>query len=148
MLLLDHGDSAAATGDNYLICGCQRTDGFDLYDIDRLGGSNNTAEALAVIDPCDLAVGIHRALDIIALLYFNLSIFLGHVTTNDFGGLIESLIIRIYRDLGEDGADRLGDPAVQKLGTKRVLDIIAYITLAHSRTDTHRCGGIVDVHTA
>ena len=137
MLLLDHGDSAAATGDNYLICGCQRTDGFDLYDIDRLGGSNDTAEALAGI-----------FFDIVALLYFNLSIFLGHVTTNDFGGLIESLIIRIYRDLGEDGADRLGDPAVQKLGTKRVLDIIAYITLAHSGADTHRCGGIVDVHTA
>ena len=137
MLLLDHGDSAAATCDNYLICGCQRTDGFDLYDIDRLGGSNDTTEALAGI-----------FLDIIALLYFNLSIFLGHVTTNDFGGLIESLIIRIYRDLGEDGADRLGDPAVQKLGTKRVLDIIAYITLAHSGADTHRCGGIVDVHTA
>lgn len=137
MFLLDHGDSAAATGDNYLICGCQRTDGFDLYDIDRLGGSNDTAEALAGI-----------FLDIIALLYFNLSIFLGHVTTNDFGGLIESLIIRIYRDLGEDGADRLGNPAVQKLGTKRVLDIIAYITLAHSGADTHRCWGIVDVHTA
>lgn len=137
MLLLDHGDSAAATGNDYLICGCQRTDGFDLYDVDRLGGSNNTAEALAGI-----------FLDIIALLYFNLSIFLGHVTTNDFGGLIESLIIRIYRDLGEDGADRLGNPAVQKLGTKRVLDIIAYITLAHSGADTHRCWGIVDVHTA
>ena len=93
MLLLNHGDSAAATGDNYLICGCQRTDGFDLYDVDRLGGSNDTAEALAGI-----------FLDIIALLYFNLSIFLGHVTTDDLGGLIESLIIRIYRDLGEDGA--------------------------------------------
>ena len=39
MLLLDHGDSAAATGDDYLICGCQRTDGFNLYDVDRLGAA-------------------------------------------------------------------------------------------------------------
>ena len=137
MLLLDHGDSAAATGDDYLICGCQRTDGFDLYDIDRLGGSNDTAEALSGI-----------FFDIVALLYFNLSVFLGHVTTDDLGGLIESLIIRIYGHLGEDSADRLGNAAIQKLCTKRVLDIIAYITLAHSRADTHRCGGIVDVHTA
>ena len=137
MLMLDHGDSAAATGDDYLICGCQRTDGFDLYNVDRLGGSNDTAEALAGI-----------FLDIVALLYFNLSLFLVHGTTDDLGGLIEGLIIRIYGHLGQNRAHRLGNAAIQKLCTKRVLDIIAYITLAHSGADTHRCGGIVDVHTA
>ena len=39
MLLLDHGDSAA-TGDDYLICGCRAARDVSIYDIDRLGGSN------------------------------------------------------------------------------------------------------------
>ncbi len=129
MLLLNDGNSAATAGNNDLICGCQSTDGFDLHDVDGLGSSNDTTEAFTGI-----------FLDIIALFHFDLGVLFGHVTANDLGGLIESLVIRVYGYLGEDGADRLGDTAVQQLCPERVLDIVAHITLTHSGADTHRCG--------
>ena len=86
-----------------LICISQSLNRFNLNDINGLRGSYYSAVSFCFVD------------NIVAFIHFKVCIFLGHVSADGFLGFIESIIIRVNRHLGQDGADRLGDTTAKKL---------------------------------
>ena len=137
MLLFDDRNSAAAAGNYNLSCISKGADGVNFHNINRLWSCYNTAEA-----PAGLFCYI------IALAQLGICLFLCHISANDFIGLIEGFIIRIDGYLCQDCADRCGNPSGKKLGAKGILNIIAYITLAHSGADAHGNRRIIRIDAA
>ena len=101
MLLFNDRDSAAAAGDDNLVCIGEGADSFYFHNVNGLGGSNHTAEAKSCV-----------LLHIIALLYFHFGILFGHISANHLCGLVKCLVIGVYRYLGQNGADRFGNASV------------------------------------
>ena len=137
MLLFDHGNTAATTGDHDLTCISKGTDRFDLYDINGLWSCDDTAEALSLL-----------FLDKVALLYFHLSIFGRHITSDQLGRLIKGFVIRIHGNLCQDRGNGLADSTGKQLSLQGILDIIANIALAHGAADAHGCRSVINVDTA
>ena len=100
VLLGDDRNAAASAGDDHLIRVRQRADGIDFQNINGLGRGHDSAEALPRL--------FHH---VISLFLFRFRVFPGHIPADDFGGLIESLIVGIHRHLRQNRADRFGDAA-------------------------------------
>ena len=128
--LIQHGDSATATGDDYLVRICQRADGVDLYNVDRLRCCHDPS--IAALHLCDM----------ISFFLLCVCILPVHDTSDDLGGLVECLIVRVYGHLGQDRCHRFVDASVQELRADRVLQIVADVALAHGGAHAHGCGCI------
>ena len=121
-VLFDNGDTAAAYGDDY---GAGIDNGLYnvlLDNVNGLGGRNDTAIAAAGILYHGKALG---GGDLIGLL-------LGVEGADGLGGLLESAVVLIDEDLGNDGGYRLIDAALGQLVADGVLQVVADITLGHS----------------
>ena len=120
--LADNGDAAAAHGDNHVTGVYQRLDAGLFHDVKGLGGGNDLAIAAAGILYHGKALG---GGDLIGLL-------LGVEGADGLGGLLESAVVLIDEDLGNDGGYRLIDAALGQLVADGVLQVVADITLGHS----------------
>ena len=91
MLLLDHGYAAATAGHYHLIRLQKCQYGGKLHYLNGRGRSHHTSEASA-------GLFLYK----IALPLFHGGLFHRHMTSDDLLGIIESLIVRIHGDLGQD----------------------------------------------
>ena len=62
-------------------------------------------------------------LDKVALLYFHLSIFGRHITSDQLGRLIKGFVIRIHGNLCQDRGDGLADSPRKQLSLQGILDL-------------------------
>ena len=127
------GHTAAAAGDDNLTGIRQSADTVDLYDIFRLRCGYDTTITAIHFD------------HVVSLLFFSVSFFLGHDTTDDFDRFVEGVIVWIYNNLGQNGGNRTVDATVEKFFTNGVLQVISDITLAHGRADRYGCEGVIRV---
>ena len=114
----------------------KKADGIKLQNIERLRRCNNTKIALALFLNY-----------IISLLGLVLSILLRHITADLLGRCIEGLIIRIHTHLRQNGGNRSGIPAGEKLCLQSILNVISGIALAHGTADAHGSRRIINVNT-
>ena len=120
-VLLDDRDSAAADGDDNRAGFYNSLYYVLLHHVNGLGGGNDTAVAAAGILDHGKALG--RG-DLFRLL-------LGIESADGLGGLLESAVVLIYEDLGNDGRYGLVDAALRQLVADGVLQMIADVTLGH-----------------
>ena len=130
--LLKNRDSAAACGNDDLLCCREDLYGFNLYDLLWLRCCKDTS-VLALAHLCDK----------VSFFFFSLGLFCVKNTSNDLLRLCKCFIVWIDDNLCQNCADRFVDPSGDKLSTDGVLKVIADITLAHGGTYGHWCKCII-----
>ena len=111
----------------------ERANGVQLDDRLRLGrGDDAAVTAARVLNDLVAALGDHLV-----------GLFLGHEGADGLGGVLEGGVLGVHLDLGEHSGDTLVDAAVEQLLAQGVLQVVAYIALAHGDADGQRAGDVL-----
>ena len=133
MIILFQYRDSASTGSDYDLISIQKcVDCIQFHDLHRMRSGNDSSESFS---------GFFD--HIISFFTLFVGLFCAHVTSENFGWCIESLVIRIYDHLCQYSADCTVDSAVHQFFPDSVLEIVSDIALAHGRTYRHRCSCII-----
>ena len=129
---LEHGDTAAAAGNDHQTGVHHVLNGLNLHDGLGTGRGHHTAVAASGV--------LHHG--VVALFHKDVGLLLGHEGADGLGGLGEGGVVGVHLHLGQHGGNALLDAAAEHLLPQRVLQIVADVALAHGHADGQRAGNV------